>query len=958
MTVSPVNVEFNGTGQQQTISAFPVDRRGNPVEVVVTFTSSNPTVVSLSGQANRSVVVTGVAAGTATITATTPGRTAPLTSQVPVTVRCRIQLGTPVPGSINDLFVGQQRTIQVTVTADPGCSNAVNWSSSATGVASVDQTGRVTGVGAGTATITIRSQQDQAISVSVPVTVLSVVSVDIPSASDEVQVAASKTITAVTNPAGVPIEWATSNPNVASITQAGVVTGVADGTVTITATAIPDRTKSDQMTLRVRGRVLNIIVNPTSANLTVPQQVTITPVLTVDPGVSTAVTWSTSNPQVASVNGSGVVTAVGKGTATITATSVADPTKSAGATINVEGRVISVSVTPQGPSIQTNATVQLSATVVADPGVDTGVDWTSSNPNVASVHPTSGLVTGVSNGQAVITARSRADATKAGSTTVSVSNTTIVINERTPVVSVAATTQLTATVTPPGPVTWESANEAIATVSASGLVTGVSVGTATIRAKLVANPAVQDQVTVTVTSVCTPSINITPNPVNNLGPGSSQQLTATVSPQNCQGPVTWESSNPAVASVSGTGLVTAGARGTATITAKLASNPAIQASVTVTVVDVISVAVAPTSDSVRVGRQKQLTATVNADPGVPLTVTWSSSNPGIASVSATGLVTGVSVGTVTITARSAFNPGKFAAATIKVGSACDIPLIIANGQTVNGTVNAQSCNGFREIWGFTTGPAAYEITGNASFTYDFAPLVSSSGWWFWGAQTGAQLRYVIVGTGTYRSHIDALGGATGTASLTMGTWAFQTACPYSVIGTNITIPGFPLSNLCPTNYQPAGTVGTFYSRQADLLPQLGAGQQLTVTVNASGFEPRVDLLNGSNAVVASAVAAAGVFSVQLSYTPGAATFVRLRVSSRNALATGTITTLTIVGPSASLMVRDANAFVAGAAAGPSAPGGGCSGAACRPVQPPAWVNTAPARSPGVIRDVAPSGRRQ
>jgi uncharacterized protein YjdB len=153
----------------------------------VTFTSSNPTVVSLSGQANRSVVVTGVAAGTATITATTPGRTAPLTSQVPVTVRCRIQLGTPVPGSINDLFVGQQRTIQVTVTADPGCSNAVNWSSSATGVASVDQTGRVTGVGAGTATITIRSQQDQAISVSVPVTVLSVVSVQRRSAGRRVQ---------------------------------------------------------------------------------------------------------------------------------------------------------------------------------------------------------------------------------------------------------------------------------------------------------------------------------------------------------------------------------------------------------------------------------------------------------------------------------------------------------------------------------------------------------------------------------------------------------------------------------------------------------------------------------------------------------------------------------------------------------------------------------------------------
>ena len=118
--------------------------------------------------------------------------------------------------------------------------------------------------------------------------------------------------------------------------------------------------------------------------------------------------------------------------------------------------------------------------------------------------------------------------------------------------------------------------------------------------------------------------------------------------------VTWTSSDPAIATVSPSGLVTAAAVGTATITAK---DPASlqEASTTVEVAsaEIASLAISPDAPTILVGTTLQLAAdaTLTDDTIVDLaaSVTWTTSDPAIATVSSSGLVTAVAVGTVTIT---------------------------------------------------------------------------------------------------------------------------------------------------------------------------------------------------------------------------------------------------------------------------------------------------------------------
>ncbi len=131
------------------------------------------------------------------------------------------------------------------------------------------------------------------------------------------------------------------------------------------------------------------------------------------------------------------------------------------------------------------------------------------------------------------------------------------------------TQQLTATVAPSNAtnqtVTWSSSNTAIATVNSSGLVTAIAPGTATITATTQdGNKTDTSVITVTVP---VSTVSLTPATAT-INVGSTQQLTATVAPTNATNQtVIWSSSNTAIATVNSSGLVTAIAAGTATITA-------------------------------------------------------------------------------------------------------------------------------------------------------------------------------------------------------------------------------------------------------------------------------------------------------------------------------------------------------------------------------------------------------
>ena len=236
-------------------------------------------------------------------------------------------------------------------------------------------------------------------------------------------------------------------------------------------------------------------------------------------------------------------------------------------------------------------------------------------------------------------------------------------------VAVGATGQLSATVTPSNAtnrsVTWTSSNPAIATVGVTGIVTGVSAGTATITVTT-ADGGFMARAAITVTGpVAVTGVSVAPTTLS-LVRGAVGTLTATVTPAQATNPaVTWSSSNPTIASVSNSGVVTGVGAGTATIRATTVDGGFVASSTITVTVAVTGVTVAPSSVSLTTGGTTALTATVLPADASNRSLSWSSSNAAVASVSTSGVVTALAPGAATITVRT-IDGGFSASAAVNV----------------------------------------------------------------------------------------------------------------------------------------------------------------------------------------------------------------------------------------------------------------------------------------------------
>lgn len=224
-------------------------------------------------------------------------------------------------------------------------------------------------------------------------------------------------------------------------------------------------------------------------------------------------------------------------------------------------------------------------------------------------------------------------------------------------------------------IVWMSSNPSVATVDGDGKVTGRSVGKATITAISDHGDSAACQVTVTrkgaETSTEKPSLSETKlelvQKYDDLHP--SQQLKLNNSDRSFIYVYQWRSSDPAIASVDETGVVTAQAPGSATITAFASNGQALRCSVTVTS-EVGKVTLNKKDLLLKtVGSKEALMATVAVESGGSVPITWVSSNPGVATVDSSGVVTAVADGEAKITALSP--TGQFDTCSVVVGLAGD-----------------------------------------------------------------------------------------------------------------------------------------------------------------------------------------------------------------------------------------------------------------------------------------------
>ncbi|GHT38132.1 hypothetical protein AGMMS49965_00560 [Bacteroidia bacterium] len=216
---------------------------------------------------------------------------------------------------------------------------------------------------------------------------------------------------------------------------------------------------------------------------------------------------------------------------------------------------------------------------------------------------------------------------------------------------VGKTQELTAVVNPATvsqEVKYASSDPAFATVDAAGVVSAVKAGAATITVSSVADETKTAAVDVEVSA---PIINVMLMPEDLvLVLNHTQQLQVMVAPSMARAEVTFESANPAVATVSETGLVTATGLGTVDITATSLFDKSQKGMLPITVTSPIEVAVAPNGVFLAKGETHTVSASVTGDANTA--VTWTTSNSAVATVSSDGVITAVGVGSAHITAAS------------------------------------------------------------------------------------------------------------------------------------------------------------------------------------------------------------------------------------------------------------------------------------------------------------------
>lgn len=441
-----------------------------------------------------------------------------------------------------------------------------------------------------------------------------------------------------------------------------------------TGVSIPLENTQTKVTIN-RPNTSSITLSPASAILKVGEQQQLTAEVQPENAANKEVIWAVDNPEIATVNETGLVTAVGIGTVSITATSKDNAEVKATCQITVIATPAgSITLNKTVATLKATETVDLEATIMPETTTDKSVTWKSSDESIATVDA-NGKVTAVAVGKATITATAASGVsaecvitvieTPAGGITID--KDALGITGDNLEMKVGESKSIKVTVTPETTtdkaVTYESSNPAIASVDENGNVTALSLGTTTITISAKSNPEVK--ATINVTVVATPAGSISLNKTEaTLKAIETVDLVATILPETTTDKtVTWKSSDEAIATVDANGKVTAVAVGKATIIATAASGVSAECAITVIetpaggiTIDKGALGITGDNLEMKVGENKSIKVTVTPETTTDKAVTYESSNSAIASVDENGNVTALSLGTTTITITAKSNP--------------------------------------------------------------------------------------------------------------------------------------------------------------------------------------------------------------------------------------------------------------------------------------------------------------
>jgi hypothetical protein len=672
-----------GQNQQMKATGFYSNNSSQDLTATATWSSSDANICSIATGGMLSVKTGGscsVIATSGSVSGSLDVTVAPGLVSIVVT-----PVSPPIAANTTQQFTA---TGTYTDNSTRNITSSVTWTSSNTAVATVSSTpptaGLADAVASGNSTITASSGP---ISGTAVLTVTSATAVSVVIAPTNVtlplgltqQFTANATFSDGTSQDVTNVAvWKSSTSSIASITTSGFATAKNVGTTTITAT-FGGVNNSTSLTVNA-ANLSSISIQPSNGSIAQGTKIQLAAIGTFNDGgtrdITHQATWSVDNPSILSIGASnGFAFGIAPGLVNITAT-LGSATTSVPFTVTA-AKIVSISLTPSSATVPVGGHAHFTATGVFDDSstqdISMSSSWTSTNTAVATVGSSSGtfgITTGVSSGTATINANfSYAGASGTGAAQLTVSTATLTSISLTPssgLVAPGSAQQFIATgtfsdgtkQTLTSGVNWTSSDTNVATVSIAGAALGQSPGVVTIKAQ---SGSITGTASLIVESSTLSSIQITPQSVSvpktirtqfkatgTFANGDTQDLTTAV---------TWTSSSSSIATISNAtgsiGAATGIQPGSVNITAVFNGQVG-TASLTVTNATLVSIAVTPTSASINAGSAQQFTAkgTFSDSSVITLTsqVSWSSTNPSVATINSNGSASGIAAGSSTISA--------------------------------------------------------------------------------------------------------------------------------------------------------------------------------------------------------------------------------------------------------------------------------------------------------------------
>ena len=535
--------------------------------------------------------------------------------------------------------IGLNEKLALTAQLEPaGVNGALTFSSSNTRYVTVDANGVITGKRAGSATITVKTYNGKKTTLKITVKKApSSVSLKTTRTVLGVGETAQLTATLSSGSAG-GYSFSSSDETKLTVDETGLVTALQPGEVSVSVRTYNGKTKSGVIT--VKSAPESITLADTALKIGAEDSAKLS--YTLNEGSAGAVSFTSSDESVATVDADGTIHTLKAGSATVTATSYNGV--SADCALSVSPAPSAVTLTAERTTIGLNEKLQLSAQLEPADVVGT-LTFSSSNTRYVTVDA-NGVVTGKRAGSATITVKTYNGKKATLKITVKKAPSSVSLKTTRTILGVGETAQLTATLSSgsAGGYSFSSSDETKLIVDETGLVTALQPGEVSVSVKTYNGKTKSGVITV----MSAPESITLADTALKIGAEDSAKLSYTLN-EGSAGTVSFASSDETIATVDADGTIHALKAGSATVTAATYNGKL--AFCEVAVLPAPSYVVLPYA-TLNLGLGDTIQLEPEVDPGCISSFRYSSSNTRYATVSEAGLVTAKKVGSVTITVKT------------------------------------------------------------------------------------------------------------------------------------------------------------------------------------------------------------------------------------------------------------------------------------------------------------------